>query len=81
MLAALIHDTELRILILQVNGMTLSYRLSECLTEIKATTDCDEGFMIIETNYGEKYADFTELLETTSFDKKFIKKCSSAVKV
>lgn len=73
MSAILTHDTVLNILMLQVNRMTLSYKVSERLTDIKAVTGCDEGLITIETNYGEEYADFIELLETTPFDKEFIK--------
>lgn len=81
MSATLIHDTELNILMLRVNKMNLSYKLSDRLTSITAITDCDEGFITMETNYGEEYADFIELLETTPFDEKFIEKCTKAIEI
>lgn len=80
MSAILTHDTLINILILEVKGMTLSYHLPVNLNVIKSIKDCDDGFITMDTNYGEEYADFIELLEVTPFDKGFIRKCTRAIK-
>ena len=80
MSAVLTHDTLLNILMLELEAedMTISYHLPINLKDIKELTDYEEGFLTMETNYGEEYADFIELLETTPFaDKGFVRKCES----
>jgi len=79
MKATLTFDSALQIILLQLNRMTISYKAPNKLKFIKSITDCEDGFITMETNYGEEYADFSELLDTTPFNKKFVNNYKSAL--
>lgn len=72
MKATLTFDSALKVIFLQLNKMTISYKAPDKLKFIKSITDCEDGFITMETNYGEEYTDFSELVDMTPFNKKFV---------
>ena len=80
MQATLTLNTKLSVLILEIGKMTLSYRVPEQLKFINKIKDCNEGVIKIDTNYGDEYVDFIDLLETTQFDYTFVKRSIKIIK-
>lgn len=57
------------------------YSVTPRLKHIIELTDYEEGFLTMQTNYGEEYTDLINLIEISSFTESFKKKAIAALTV
>lgn len=69
--ACMVHDITLSVLYFRFGDMTLVQALPERLKLISEISDYDNGFITIQTNYGEEYIDLLELMEHSGFSNKY----------
>lgn len=77
MRATLEHDNILNIVQFNAGGINLIYAVPSRLETIEAITDYDDGFITMQTNYGEEYTDLIELLDNSNFSEGFKNKAKN----
>lgn len=80
MKAIMEHDTVLSAIQIKVNGLSVIYAIPNKLKRIIEITDCEDGFLTMQTNYGEEYTDLVELIENSVFDNHFKNKAINIFK-
>lgn len=77
--ACMVHDITLSVLYFRFGDITLVQALPERLKLISEISDYDNGFITIQTNYGEEYIDLMELMEHSGFSDKYIDRAAQLI--
>ena len=80
MKAIMEHDTSTSIVFWSINGLYLSYSIPRKITEITEIVDYEDGFITMNTNYGEEYTDLIDLMEHGNYSESLIDKAKNIFK-
>lgn len=64
MKAILFFNPVLNIMTLKVDDMFIYHEISDVMTKIYELSDYEDGFLTYQTNYGEEYTDFYEIISS-----------------
>lgn len=82
--ATISHDNITNTMYFRVGNFNLIYTTPDKLKLITEISDYDDGFITMQTNYGEEYTDLIDLIDNSIFTdsyKKNIKKLLNVLKL
>ena len=56
---------------IKVDDMFIHHGISDVMTKIYELSDYEDGFLTYQTNYGEEYTDFYEIISSGMYDKDY----------
>lgn len=74
------HDTLFSTVQFKVDDVNIIYAIPNKLKEITEITDYEDGFLTMQTNYGEEYTDLIDLIENSLFEDNFKEKAINALR-
>lgn len=73
-------DTINHMITFKCPNLSISFAIAPRMSTISSIDEVDNGYMVIQTNYGEEYIDLLGWLELDNYDKSFIDKAEGLLK-